>query len=340
MADVTQAFDSAPAELPLRWALLGAARIADFAIAPALAALGSRAHVLGCRDASRGATFAQRHGIAVVTGYAEAVARDDVDAVYIALPNGLHEHWTLAALEAGKHVLCEKPLALSAASARRIGAAAMAHGGVVMEALMLAFHPKVQALQERIASADFGPVQLLAGSFTSPLEGSQDIRHSSTFGGGAMADLGIYPLWLMRHLTGSEPLLRHVSSRLGGDAASPVDTLTHAVLEFPATSGLPVIAHLDCGFGAAYGNRFTASSQWHRAELEPAFYSRDEVVRLEVDETRVEWPPFDPYRAMLAHFTRAARGLEPAKIGIEDSIRQAAALEAVLQAAGVAPARR
>jgi D-xylose 1-dehydrogenase (NADP+, D-xylono-1,5-lactone-forming) len=323
----------------LRWALLGAARIADFAIAPALQALGQPITVLGCRDAVRGQAFAQRHGIARVAGYAEAIARADVDAVYVALPNALHEPWVLAALAQGKHVLCEKPLALSADAAQRIADAAVRSQRTVMEAFMFAFHPKVDALREHVCAPGFGAPRLMAGSFTAPLDLAHDIRGNAALGGGAMADLGVYALALMRWLSGSEPSVLHARSSWAGVGDAAVDRFTHAVLAFPMdTQAEPLWAHLDCGFTLAYDNRFEVASAVHRLRLAPAFYSRDEAVSLHLDdELKASWPAFDPYQAMLAHFIQAVVDQQPVRVGLAWSCRQAAALEAVLACSRAQP---
>lgn len=132
---------------------------------PAFRQNGSHIVTVGCRDPQRGTAFAQRLDIAEAQTYEAAVTRPDIDAVYIGLHNGGHLPWTLAALAAGKHVLCEKPLALNAGEVRQMQAAQRASGKLVCEAFMYRFHPQAERLRSLVAGGAIGTPRLLRGSF-------------------------------------------------------------------------------------------------------------------------------------------------------------------------------
>src|SRR5437870_10366731 len=156
---------------------------------------------IASRDAERAAVMARRHDIAVVHPSYDALLADDaVDAVYIALVNSSHREWTLRALDAGKHVLCEKPLAMSATEARDMAAAASAARRTLMEALMYRFHPRMQELRESA-----GRLRYLHAAFSFPLADVANYRLQPALGGGALLDTGCYTLDVARWFLG-EPV--------------------------------------------------------------------------------------------------------------------------------------
>jgi predicted dehydrogenase len=156
---------------------------------------------IASRDEPRAQQLAARHGIPHVCGdYASVIARDDVEAVYIPLVNSSHRHWTLRALRAGKHVLCEKPLAMSGAEAAEMAASARTAGLCLMEAFMYRFHPRMRALAERTAG-----VRHSHAAFAFPLESPGNYRLDAKLGGGALLDVGCYTLDVTRWLHGGEP---------------------------------------------------------------------------------------------------------------------------------------
>jgi predicted dehydrogenase len=192
---------------PLRIGILGAARIAPGAlIRPAQTVPGVQVVAVAARDAGRAAEFARRHGIPrVAASYAELVADPELDAIYNPLPNGLHGHWTIRALAAGKHVLCEKPLAANATEAAAMAAAAQASGKVLMEAFHYRYHPLIQRMLELIASGRVGAIHHIETHLCSPNLKWRDIRYRYDLAGGATMDLGCYAIHLLRTLAGAEP---------------------------------------------------------------------------------------------------------------------------------------
>jgi len=189
----------------LRIGVLGAARIAPSAIVRPAREIGEAQVVaVAARDPHRALAFADKHGIGrALPSYTALLEDDGIDAVYNPLPNALHAEWTLRALEAGKHVLCEKPFTSNAAEARTVADAAARSGLVVMEAFHYRYHPLAQRMVEAVAQ--LGTLQSVSASLCFPLPRFGDIRYSYPLGGGAMMDAGVYPLTCLRLLGPGEP---------------------------------------------------------------------------------------------------------------------------------------
>jgi predicted dehydrogenase len=185
--------------------VLGAARITPAAlIKPARVVPGVEVAAVAARDPGRAAAFAARHRIPTVYGsYAELIADPRLDAVYVPLPNGLHAEWTLAAIAAGKHVLCEKPMTANAAEAERVAAAAEAAGVVVMEAFHYRYHPLMRRALDLLPT--LGPITTVDTRLCFPLPRFSDIRYQYELAGGAMMDAGCYAVHALRTLGGAEP---------------------------------------------------------------------------------------------------------------------------------------
>jgi len=187
----------------LRIGILGAARIAPVALVkPARRTGRAVVAAVASRDRSRAEEFARKHEIPRVLGsYAELVSDPDIDAVYNPLPNGLHGYWTIAALKAGKHVLCEKPFTANADEARTVAEADNGNPGlVVMEAFHYEYHPLAKRLVEIVRSGELGNISGVDVAFSAPLWKKGDIRYQLALAGGATMDMGCYPVSLLRLL--------------------------------------------------------------------------------------------------------------------------------------------
>jgi predicted dehydrogenase len=192
----------------LRFGTLGAARITPNALTKPAARLGDVEVVaVAARDRSRAEKFAAKHGIPTVHDTYDAVIADpNVEAIYNPLPNGLHGRWTIAALEAGKHVLCEKPFTANAEEAERVAAVAAAHPDlVVMEAFHYRYHPLVTRLLDIIDSGELGTIDRISTRMCFPLPLFNDIRYQLGLAGGALMDVGCYTVHQLRTLAGAEP---------------------------------------------------------------------------------------------------------------------------------------
>jgi D-xylose 1-dehydrogenase (NADP+, D-xylono-1,5-lactone-forming) len=231
-----------PAEGVLRWGLLGTARI-NRAIIPALRQSSKCALVaVASRDASRAAAFAAQWAIdEVVDSYTALLMRPDIDVVYVPLPNSQHAEWTIRAAQAGKHVLCEKPLALSVQDVDAIAAAADLHDVVVTEAFMYRHHPQTHLVRRLIEAGTIGRVRYLRGSFTFPLTSQLNIRLDPLLGGGSLWDVGCYPISWARAVLGQE-----AESVFGWARRCPtgVDESFAGQIQFPGD----VHMQFDCGF--------------------------------------------------------------------------------------------
>ncbi len=208
--------------------VLGAARIAPAALLrPAGRISGVSVVGVAARDPDRAAEFARRHRIPRIFGDYEALLADpDIEAVYNPLPNGLHGRWTLAAIAAGKHVLCEKPFTANAAEAETVAVAAAAAGTVVMEAFHYRYHPLAQRCQAIVASGELGPTQHIEVALCAPILRRGDIRYRLDLAGGATMDMGCYTVHLLRLLAGAEPTVVRARAKLsspGVDRASSAD---------------------------------------------------------------------------------------------------------------------
>ena len=216
----------------LRWGILSTADIARTKVVPGIAkAARSRIVAIGSRDGERARRVADELGIPSAHGSYEALLADpEVDAVYIPLPNHLHAEWTMAAARAGKHVLCEKPLALTATDAQRMVDACETAGVRLMEAFMYRLHPSWLAVRELVASGRIGRLRVVDSWFSYYNDDATNIRNIREYGGGALMDIGCYSVNLSRMLFGGEPT--RVQASITRDPASGIDTVTSALLEF------------------------------------------------------------------------------------------------------------
>ncbi len=229
---------------PLRIGVLGAARIAPMAIiAPARRTAEVTVSAVAARDPERGREFAHKHGVSrVMPSYEALIADRDIDAVYIPLPAALHGRWAVAAIAAGKHVLCEKPFAANAEEAERVAAAAKDTGLVVMDGFHYRYHAFTERALGLLSSGVIGEVTHLRSRFDSPVISTKDIRYDFGLGGGALMDLGCYSVHLLRTLTGAEPRVVSAQARRWGD--TEIDVSMRADLEFPAGVTGTISCHL------------------------------------------------------------------------------------------------
>lgn len=233
----------------LSWAILGTGNIARQFAEGARCAARARLCAAGSRSAAAAEAFAREYGIAAAYGsYEQAINDPAVGAVYVALPNSEHYRWTLAALRAGKHVLCEKPLALDAAQAEEMFDAAQRAGRVLVEAFMYRAHPQTAQVLHAVRSGAIGSVRMIRTSFCYRTTRIGDnIRFARQLGGGALMDVGCYCTDFARLIAGAEPLAVRASAHMH---ETGVDDLTAAVLEFPGG----ILATMTCGMLVHAGN--------------------------------------------------------------------------------------
>jgi predicted dehydrogenase len=215
----------------LRWGILGAAKIAREWVAPALhASARNRVAAVASRDADRAAALAAPYGAAVHTSYEALLADREIDAVYIPLPNHAHVEWTEKVLAAGKHVLCEKPIALAAAEVDRLIAARDRAGRLAAEAFMVVHHPQWLRVRELLAEGAIGRLLQVQGAFSFFNDDPGNIRNQAGLAGGALRDIGVYPSVVTRFVTGEEP--EAVAAEIDWDAG--IDATARVRARFPS----------------------------------------------------------------------------------------------------------
>jgi D-xylose 1-dehydrogenase (NADP+, D-xylono-1,5-lactone-forming) len=286
----------------LRVGVLGAAWIADRALLPALRAARNADPVsVASRDPARAKAIAARHGVPSTHPTYDAMLEDPaVDAVYIALVNSAHAQWTIRALQAGKHVLCEKPLAMNAGEARSMAAAAARAERTLMEAFMYRFHPRMQALHSTSPSTDFAHA-----AFSFRLEDPRNYRMASELGGGALLDVGCYTLDVIRWFLG-EPAVVRAAIR-----SDRVDMTVAVTLGFDG------------------GAQATAWASFESAEHQGlALLGTGGVHRMPQPFTA--WrDPDDPYQIMVEEFAESILAGEPPPRSLADSIGTAELIDRV-----------
>jgi predicted dehydrogenase len=327
---------------PIRLGLLAAARITSAAVVdPARAVDGISVTALAARSLGRAEETAARWGVATAYGsYEELVDDPDVDAVYIATPAALHRRWTLAALEAGKDVLCEKPLAANATEAREMVEAAEAAGRILMEAFHWRYHPIVAQTESILATGRIGALRHVHGVFDLP-EGHiahGDIRWELALGGGALMDLGCYPAQWLRWVVGSEP---RVTSAEAVCPVPDVDGRMVAQLAWDdGTTGTIQCSMIETGPVEIRLEIVGADAILHVANpLAPQHGARIEVREPDgrVDELAVDGLDTTTYQHQLAAFVEAVTSRVPPITSGHDSIATMELIDACYTAAGLAP---
>ena len=320
----------------VRFGILGAAKIAPRAlVTPAAEVPEAEVTAVAARDLERARRFAARHRISTAYGsYPQLLADPSIDAVYIAVPNGLHGRWTIAALEAGKHVLCEKPLTANAEEAASVAEAARRSGRVVMEAFHYRYHALTGRMLEILSSGELGRITKMEAWLCFPVP-ANNIRWDYQLAGGALMDAGCYTIHLLRTLAGGEPEVLSATAKTRRPA---VDRLLKAELAFPGgCAGLITASMLSrrvLGAGArVIGTRGTMQV------LNP--YAPQLGHRLVVrSDTRraVEHVPRHPstYASQLRTFTGAILRGEPLLTGPDDAVANMTVIDACYVAAGLA----
>lgn len=322
-----------PAPAPLRFGVLGCADIARRRMLPAMSAAADvEVAAVASRSAARAAKTAGAFGARPVTGYAGLLADPSVDAVYVPLPAALHAEWVEAALEAGKHVLAEKPLTTDPERTRALLALARERGLVLRENVMFVHHGQHAAVRSLVAGGAIGALRALHAAFTIPAPADGDIRHDPALGGGALADVGLYPVRAAVHLLGTG--LTVAGAVLSSAPGRRVETAGAALLH--RADG--VAAQLSFGMDHAYRSRYELWGSEGRITVDRAFTPpadhRPSVVVERASGTRaVELPAEDQVAAALAAFTAAVRAGGAAGGDERDVLAQADLLHAVRAAA-------
>jgi len=322
---------------PLRIGILGAARIAPNAlISPARIVPGVRVTAVAARDPVRAARFAAAHQIPQVhASYADLIDDPAIDAIYNPLPNHLHDEWTMRALRAGKHVLCEKPLAANAAEAEQMAAVAAETGLTLMEAFHYRYHPLALRMKAIVDSGELGPIRHLEAHFCVPLLRRNDIRYRYDLAGGALMDLGCYTINQLRYLAGAEPTVVQASAKLAGPQ---IDRWMAAELRFGdgrtarttvsffSTVLLRIVTIVRGDRGELRVINPILPHLWHRLTVKTAQGKRSERVAGETS-----------YTYQLRAFVQAAQGGVSVPTDATDGVANMRVIDAVYAKAGLKP---
>jgi len=322
----------------VRWGVLGVARIATEKVIPAMQkGEWGEMVAIASRDGERAREAAKISGIPKAYGSYEDLLKDpEVEAIYNPLPNHLHVPWSIRAAEAGKHVLCEKPIAMSVDECRKLIAARDRTGVKIGEAFMVRTHPQWLRARELVRSGEIGDLRAIMGAFSYFNRDPDNVRNVAEFGGGGLMDIGCYPIQISRFFFEAEPT--SVSGLIERDPQWQVDRLTSAVLGFP--SGHAVFT---CSTQLVPYQTIQILGTKGRIGVEVPFNpSPDRGTRLIVDNGVDLWgggirieeqPPCDQYTIQGDLFSRAIRGDGEVPTPLEDSLGNMAAIEAVFESA-------
>jgi predicted dehydrogenase len=309
---------------PVRWGILSTARINRSVLAGIRQSDRAEVIAVASREQSRADAYARENGIErAYGGYDELLEDPDVEAVYISLPNSLHVPASIQALEAEKHVVCEKPLARTPEQAGRAFDAADRAGRLLMEGFMYRHHPQTRRLEEVVASGAIGELRQLRASFSFSLADPQDVRLRPELDGGALMDVGCYCVNVCRLLAG-EPELVFGRQRVG---PTGVDVRMVGLLQFPGE----VLAEFHCGFDLPYGSGVEAIGSEGSVLVPEPFTGRDP--HLEVNGERIDIEDVDRYRLQMENLGDAIRGEGEPLLGRTDAVGQARVIDALYRSA-------
>ncbi len=325
-----------PGEAPLRWGILGAANIARRRVIPALQqSARARLVAVASRDPRTASQFADEMQIGRAYGSYDALLADpDIDAVYIPLPNHLHVPWTIRAAEAGKHVLCEKPIALNAEEAQTLLELRDRTGVQICEAFMVRSHPRWHTVKAMLGDGRIGPLQTMSAHFSYARKGAENIRSRPDWGGGALMDIGCYPVLIARWMYDAEPTA--VMASIDRDPDFGVDRLVSAILRFPEgtaqfTVGGQLVLHQQLHLFGTRG--FIAVDV-------PFNPPEDSPTRIVIDDGRdlagsgaetILVPSANQFVLQVEAFADAVAGRAALPFRLEDSVANMAVLDALVR---------
>lgn len=323
----------------IRWGVLGCAKIAIKSVIPAIQSsrLG-RVCAIASRDLSKAEATAAAFGIAKAYGSYEALLADpEIDAIYNPLPNHLHVPMTIKALQSGKPVLCEKPIAMNAEEAMTLLAAQEAAGLPVAEAFMTRHHPQWQRARALVVAGRIGDVRAIQAIFSYYLDDPKNVRNQASIGGGGLLDVGCYAVNAARYLFGSEPL--RAVALMERDPGFGTDRLTSALMEFPGGRQLA----FTCATQLALTQKVTILGTKGRIEIAIPFNApADQATMLVIDDGRdlagggreeILIEPVDQYREQVDAFAATILSDTPLSSGLDDAIANMKALDALVRSA-------
>jgi predicted dehydrogenase len=327
----------------IKWGVLGAAAIAVERTMPAMnEAQSATLFALASRDESKGRAMAQLHKVPrVYTSYAELLADPDIDAVYIPLPNQLHFEWSVRALEAGKHVLCEKPLCLTAEQVTQLCAVRDRTGRHIEEGFGFRNHPQWEKLDTLLAEHSIGPVRTVHATLAKQFLDPADIRNNPAAGGGALFDLGSYAISACNLIFKRPPT--HVVAALDYDPAFGIDRLSSALLDYGGRHAMFTVATQSgpSAWGTHQQLSVLGAKGWLRLDF-PFAHARPSACHIETGNessagsfptTTYAFDPVNQYTLQVERFSRFLLGEDVPSWPIEDALGTLRTIEALFESA-------
>lgn len=316
----------------LRWGVVGTAGIAVRSVIPGIQASETgELTAIASRDLAKAEETAAKLGIPKAYGsYEEIVSDPEIDAIYVPLPNHLHMEWSIRAMEAGKHVLCEKPIAMNAEEAQRMADAAEKYGVHLAEAFMYRHHPRYEEIAKIVASGEIGELRGIHGTFTFNNAGdAKNVRYRKDWGGGSIYDVGCYPLSAARLITGAEPEAVTVHALISPEHDN-VDMMASGIAEFPNGVALT----FDCGMWAAFRNTLEILGTDGRIEV-PSAYIGDATyyVHTKDGKREVKQPELNQYALQADAFARNVWHEQPVRFAPSDAVANMRVIDACLASA-------
>ncbi|MEJ9219824.1 Gfo/Idh/MocA family oxidoreductase [Paenibacillus glucanolyticus] len=319
----------------LRWGILGCASIAKHSVIPGLQQSPlNEVAAIASRDQDKATQAAEELNIPTAYGsYESLLADSSIDAIYIPLPNHLHKEWSIRAAEAGKHILCEKPLALTEAEAAEMAEAAAKAGVLLAEAFMYRYHPRYDMIKELITSGAIGEVRGIRSAFTFNSSANHgNVRFRKEWGGGSIYDVGCYPINAARILLDKEPEAVTVQAFFSPEH-DHVDMMASGLIEFEGDVSLT----FDCGMWAAYRNPLEVVGTEGLIEV-PFAYSLPEnganfFLTTGDGRKEIEVPHANAYSEQGDHMAEAILNNKPLRFPTEDAIHNMKVIDACLQSA-------
>jgi D-xylose 1-dehydrogenase (NADP+, D-xylono-1,5-lactone-forming) len=313
----------------VKWGIMSTAHINRLFLAGAREAAGVELLAVASRDRERAGVYAREQGIARAYGGYEAMLQDpDVEAVYIPLPNSLHVEWAIRSLQAGKHVLCEKPLSRRAADVERAFDTAEHNDRLLMEAFMYRHNPQTRQVVTLVNGGAVGRLRMIRAAFGFVAHDPGNVRLSSALDGGALMDVGCYCVSATRLIAG-EPERVSAEQALGGDG---VDVAFAATMRHAND----VISHFDAGLALAGRDFLEVVGDAGALELDDPWHCREPLIRRRREDgttERIEPQRANSYRLEAENFSAAIRGEAEPLLGREDALGQARTIEALYAAA-------
>jgi predicted dehydrogenase len=318
----------------IRWGVLSTAKIGREKVIPAMqAGMHTEITAIASANKKQADTIAKENNIAKVYGSYEALLADaDIDAVYIPVPNHLHVPWSIKALQAGKHVLCEKPIGLSAAEAEELLQVSLQHPQLkIMEAFMYRFHPQWQAAKEMVSDGSIGELKTIQSFFSYYNTDPANIRNKKELGGGGLMDIGCYPISLSRFIFGKEPV--RVLGDIEFDTVFQTDRMASAILDFSGG-----ISTFTCSTQLVPYQRVNIIGTEARIELEVPFNPSPDIpaniwLHTKNSSRQISFGAADHYTIQGDHFSLSILNNEDVPTNLTDAVNNMKVIEAVFESA-------